>query len=58
MVKKTKAELVGEVASLRQQLAALRQSDAERKRVQETLRESEECSRALFEAESDTIFLV
>ncbi len=30
----------------------------ERKRVEETLRESEECYRALFEAESDAIFLV
>ena len=55
---KTKEQLITELAEMRQRITKLEKSEAERVKTEEALRESEEKYRTLFEAESDTIFLV
>jgi len=49
MVGKTKEQLLNELAELRQRVAELEASEAERRRVEEALRESEERYRHIFE---------
>ena len=55
---KTKEQLAQELESLRDQMAVLRQSETERGRAGETLRESEERLRKIFDYSNDAIFVI
>jgi PAS domain S-box-containing protein len=56
--RKTREQLLGELAELRRRNAALERSAAALQEAEEALRESQERYRQLFEMESDAIFLV
>ncbi len=55
---KTKEQLAQELESLRDQMAVLKQSETERGRAGETLRESEERLRKIFDYSNDAIFVI
>jgi PAS domain-containing protein len=52
---KTKEQLMNELQELRQRIAELEASEAERRKAQEKLKESEEKHRVLFETSPDAI---
>ena len=54
---KTKQMLIGELASLRERVAALEKSELELKQAEEALRENEEKYRTLFENAGEAIFV-
>ena len=54
---KTKKQLKNKLVELRQRIAELEKSEAERKRVEEALRESEKQYRTLFNGAADAIFI-
>jgi PAS domain S-box-containing protein len=54
--RRTKAQLLSELAELRQRVAELEAREAEHKRAEEALRESEEKYRILLEESSDPVF--
>ncbi len=54
----TKRELIQEISSLRKRIRELEQSDAERRRMEETLRSSQEAANAILNTSNDSIFLV
>jgi PAS domain S-box-containing protein len=56
--KMKKAQLIEEIEALQERVAELEHAQAERKRVEEALRESEERYRAIFEQAADSIVLV
>jgi PAS domain S-box-containing protein len=55
---KTKQVLIQELVSLRQRIAGIEQSESDRKRVEETLRESENKYRLLADNVKDVIFVL
>ena len=56
--RKTKKQLINELAELRQRVAELEAVETERKRAEEALRESEEIARALLNAPTDVAALL
>jgi PAS domain S-box-containing protein len=54
---KTKQALIQELASLRQRIEELEQSESDRKQVEEALRESQDRYRSLFENANEAIFV-
>jgi len=54
---KTSAELIEELSCLNQRIRELELSDSERERLEQTLRESEEQYRILFEGINDAVFV-
>ena len=57
-MKTTKAQLVDELARLRQRVSELEASETARKQAEEVLRELEERYRLLFEQAADSIIVV
>jgi len=55
---KTKQALIQELASLRQRIAQLEESESERKRAEETLRENKQRYNAIFDCSLDCIYVV
>jgi PAS domain S-box-containing protein len=55
--RKTKDQLIKELAELRQRIAELEASETERKQAEEALRESEERLRTIFAASPDCVYL-
>jgi PAS domain-containing protein len=55
---KTKQVLIQELASLRQRIEKLEQSESDRKNMEEALRESEEKFRTIYDRASDGILIV
>jgi PAS domain S-box-containing protein len=54
----TKRELIQEISSLRQRIRELERSDAEHRRMEETMRSSQEAANAILDTSNDSIFLV
>jgi diguanylate cyclase (GGDEF)-like protein/PAS domain S-box-containing protein len=54
---KTKQALTEELASLRRRIGELEQSEVERKKIEEALRESEELFRSLFDRSLDCLYI-
>ena len=56
--KKTKAELIAELEGFRRRVEELEEHEAERKRAEDALRESEETARAFLNAPANSAFLI
>ena len=54
---KTKEQLINELVEMRQRITELEKSEADRKRTQEALRESDEKYRRIFETSKDVLYL-